>query len=94
MTEVYIESSAKRDLKRLPKHIVQWVLNTVEELEENPFIGERLHLPASLHGLYCFKLRRGDYRLVYCYVPNRDTVYIIAVGHRGEIYEKFRRRIK
>ena len=79
--------------KRLPREIVEWVLEAIEELEKDPFIGERLRLPASLRGLYCFKLRKGDYRLIYCYVPSRDTVYIVAVGHRDEIYEKFQRRI-
>ncbi len=93
MPKVRIEGSAKRDLKRLPREVVEWVLEVVGELEENPFLGERLRLPASLRGLYCFKLRRGDYRLIYCYVPARDTVYIVAVGHRDEIYERFRRRI-
>jgi mRNA-degrading endonuclease RelE of RelBE toxin-antitoxin system len=94
LTKVYIESSARRDLKRLSRNIVHWVLNVIDKLEENPFIGERLHIPASLRGLYCFKLRHGDYRLIYCYIPSRDAVYIIAVGHRDEIYEMFRRRIK
>ena len=94
MPEVRLEASARRDLKRLPKHVVEWVLEVIEELKRDPFIGERLRLPAGLRGLYCFKLRRGDYPLIYCYVPSRDTVYIIAIGHRDEIYERFRRRIE
>lgn len=93
MPEVHIESSVRRDLKRLPREVVKWVLEVVEELKENPFLGERLRIPAGLRGLYCFKLRKGDYRLIYCYVPSRDTVYIVAVGHRDEVYEKFRRRV-
>ena len=93
MPRVLIESSAKRDLRRLPREVVEWVLEVIGELEENPFLGERLRLPASLRGVYCFKPRRGDYRLIYCYVPARDTVYIVAVGRRDEIYERFRRRI-
>ncbi len=93
MPEIRIEGSARRDMKRLPGEIVEWVLEAIEELDKDPFIGERLRLPASLRGLYCFKLRKGDYRLIYCYVPSRDTVYIVAVGHRDEIYEKFQRRI-
>jgi len=93
LPEVHIESSVRRDLKRLPREVVKWVLEVVEELKENPFLGERLRIPAGLRGLYCFKLRKGDYRLIYCYVPSRDTVYIVAVGHRDEVYEKFRRRV-
>ncbi len=94
MPEVRIESSARRDLKRLPREVVEWVLEAIEELEGDPFLGERLRLPAGLRGLYCFKLRKGDYRLIYCYLPSRDMVYIVAVGHRDEVYEKFRRRIR
>jgi len=94
LPEVRIESSARRDLKRLPREVVEWALEVARELREDPFLGERLRLPAGLRGIYCFKLRKGDYRLIYCYVPSRDTVYIVAVGHRDEIYEKFRKRIR
>ncbi len=94
MTQVLIESSVKHDLKKLPRNIIEWVSKVINDLEENPFQGERLHLPSGLRGLYCFKLRKGDYRLVYCYVPSRDTVYIVAIGHRDDIYKTFQRRMK
>ncbi len=81
-------------MKHLPREVVEWVLEAIGELEKNPFIGEKLSLPASLKGLYCFKLRKGDYRLIYCYLPARDAVYIVAVGHRAKIYDKFQRRIE
>ena len=42
MPEVRIEASARRDLKRLPREIVEWVLEAIEELEKDPFLGERL----------------------------------------------------
>ena len=93
MPSVRLVGAARRDLKQLPRDIIEWVLGLIDKLEKDPFIGERLRLPTSLRNLYCFKLRRGDYRLVYCYVPARDTVYIVAVGHRDTIYEKFQRRL-
>ncbi len=92
MPEVRLVSSARRDLRELPREVIEWVLEVIDKLEENPFIGERLRIP-ELRGIYCFKLRRGDYRLVYCYVPRRDTVYIVAIGHRSRIYKKFKQRI-
>jgi len=69
----------------LPREVVEWVLEAIEELEEDPFWVRGSASPAGLRGLYCFKLRRGDCRLIYCYVPARDVVYIVAVGHRDEV---------
>jgi mRNA-degrading endonuclease RelE of RelBE toxin-antitoxin system len=93
LPEVRIEASTRRGLKRLPREVAYLVGSRDSgEAGEGSLPGERLRLPASLRGLYCFKLRRGDYRLIYCYIPSLpspDSVYIIAVEHRDEIYEKF-----
>lgn len=36
MPEVRTEASARRDLKRLPREVVEWVLEAVVELERDP----------------------------------------------------------
>ncbi len=40
------------------------------------------------------KVRHGSYRLMYCYLPQRDTIYIVAIGHRDQVYRKFIKRLK
>jgi mRNA interferase RelE/StbE len=39
-----------------------------------------------LQGRAEFRLRVGDYRVIYSLDPNRNTLWLHAVGHRREIY--------
>lgn len=39
-----------------------------------------------LTGSNRFRLRVGDYRVIYTYDPNRNIIHLLAVGHRREIY--------
>ncbi|WP_318838278.1 type II toxin-antitoxin system RelE family toxin [Leptospira yasudae] len=33
-------------------------------------------------------MRKGDYRILYDIVDRQRIVYVIAIGHRKEIYER------
>jgi mRNA interferase RelE/StbE len=33
-----------------------------------------------------YRLRIGDYRLIYRFDPIRGEIYLVAIGHRREIY--------
>lgn len=33
-----------------------------------------------------FRLRAGDYRIIYTYDAERNVLHLLAVGHRREIY--------
>lgn len=33
-----------------------------------------------------YRLRVGDYRVIYRFDPGRGEVYLVAMGHRREIY--------
>jgi mRNA interferase RelE/StbE len=33
-----------------------------------------------------YRLRVGDYRIIYTFDPNANVIYLLAVGHRREIY--------
>ena len=45
-------------------------------------------LKGELAGLY--KLREGDYRIIYEILHDEETIVIHSIGHRREIYEKKR----
>ena len=40
-------------------------------------------LRRDLHG--CYKLRIGDYRVIY--FVKSTTVFVVAIGHRRDVYE-------
>jgi mRNA-degrading endonuclease RelE of RelBE toxin-antitoxin system len=35
-----------------------------------------------------YRLRVGDYRVIYRFDLNRGEIYLIAIGHRREIYRE------
>ena len=41
-----------------------------------------------LTGMDCYRLRVGDYRVVYNFDQSKGVLYLLAVGHRREVYRK------
>jgi mRNA interferase RelE/StbE len=75
------KSSVTHDLKRLDKSTASRVIEDLEEeLSSDPDCGEALS--GQFKGL--FKLRIGDYRVVYS--KTRDGVLILRIGHRSKVY--------
>ena len=86
MYYVRILDSAIRELARLDKPVgrriverINWLALRVDEIRLEPLKGE-------LAGLY--KLRVGDYRVIYEILHEERTIVIHAVGHRREIYRR------
>lgn len=86
MYRVRILDSATRELawldKPIGRHIVErinWLAANVDEIRLEPLKGE-------LTGLY--KLRVGDYRVIYEILHEESTIVIHAIGHRREIYRR------
>jgi len=82
--------AALKDLAKIDQLHESIILNKIKAL-----ITGQLNLDIkklkSQHELY--RLRAGEYRIVYS-INNREiTVYIVAVGHRKEIYKKAFKRI-
>lgn len=42
----------------------------------------------KLKGMNAYKLRVGDYRVIYQFNPREPRIDVAAVGHRREIYER------
>ena len=75
------KTSVYHDLKQLDKGIAKRVLDELEEtLSSEPNCGEALS--GQFKGL--FKLRVGDYRVIYS--KTRDCVLILRIGHRSKAY--------
>jgi len=80
------KSSAKKELKRLPKKIIGKILSAVIEALPND-----LHPAGSkkiISTEHTYRQRVGDYRIVYSIESNCLVIEIIRVGHRKKIYRK------
>lgn len=65
------------------KKLAAEIIDRIEKLGSNPFLG--IPLRGMLKGY--FKIRVGDYRVVYEFAAKLGTVYIEKIGHRREIYK-------
>ncbi|MDN3513314.1 MAG: type II toxin-antitoxin system RelE/ParE family toxin [Candidatus Brocadia sp.] len=76
---------AEKDIKKLDASIKSRIGNALLKLQENPLEhSDKLSDPA----LGTYKYRIGDYRAIFD-VEGSDVV-ILRIGHRREIYKRFR----
>lgn len=76
--------SARRELEALDAAIVNRILSKIEALarQPNPRGCRKLHGEENL-----WRIRIGDYRVVYAIYHKEQIVDIIAVRHRSKAYE-------
>ena len=83
MYDVLIERTAERDIKSLPTALFDRILPRIKALADNP-------RPTGCHKLAGSKndwrIRIGDYRVVYEIDDPRKQVKIFRVRHRREVY--------
>ena len=76
---------AEEDLSRRDKKIAQNISNKIEWLSQNI---ENI-IPAPLKGKFKgkYKLRVGDWRVVYSFEHSTQIITVYAVRHRSEVYK-------
>jgi mRNA interferase RelE/StbE len=80
---VRLSKRAQKQLDKLSDSIAEPILNAIESLEDNP----RPHGCKKLKGREGFRIRSGDYRIIYEILDKELIVDVIALGHRRDIYE-------
>jgi mRNA interferase RelE/StbE len=46
------------------------------------------HQHHRMKGVEAFRLRVGDYRVIYDFDRSKGTLYLLSVGHRREVYRR------
>lgn len=81
--KVTFKASVHKDLSNLPKELVTRVWQRLEILKQQPFPRQAAKLEGS-EGLY--RLRVGDYRIIYGVDVRAKEVVIHYIRHRREVY--------
>lgn len=82
---VLVAPAARRDLKRIRGAARQRVAEKINELATNP----RPHGSAKLEGPNdLYRVRVGDYRIVYQIEDDWLIVLVVRIGNRKDIYRK------
>lgn len=86
--EITWHEEAVKELSKLDGGTIRRVLDKVERLACEPFPPQA----RALTGFTCtYRLRVGDYRVIYSLVDRELPILILSIGHRREVYEKLRR---
>lgn len=75
--------STKKDLRNLPRQDVLRILSAVEKLADEPFPNGSQKLANAER---TFRVRVGDYRVVYEVFSATKTIEIQRVRHRRDVY--------
>lgn len=75
--------SVEKDLRSLPKSAIGRVLKSWERLADDPFPRQALKLEG---GEQLYRLRVGDYRVVYSVDQTAEEIIIHYVRHRRDVY--------
>ena len=80
--KITIKKSAVKELEDIPKKDLRRIVKRIQSLTQNP----RPQGCQKLSGQSRFRIRRGDYRIVYSIEDKGFIVDIVKIGHRREIY--------
>lgn len=83
--KIELKKSAEKEIDRLDKNIIPQIFHKIRTLAENPYPSQSLKLAGSG---YSYRLRVGDYRILYQIDNSTKIITIFAVGHRKDIYRK------
>ena len=79
---IVLSKRAKKILDTLSDHIVEPIHNAIIALEEAPRpVGCK-----KLKNRDAYRIRIGDYRIIYEIIDNKLIINIVTVGHRKDIY--------
>jgi mRNA interferase RelE/StbE len=84
---VLLRPRATRSLKKLRRSVGPRILESLKVLEQSPERGEQLR-PSRF-----WKIRVGEYRVVYEIDRPSNRVIILFVGHRKTVYDEFSRLV-
>jgi len=75
--------SVEKDLRSLRKSVIPRVLNKIEDLKDNPTPRQSVKLTDAE---YTYRLRVGDYRIVYEVDKKGQEIVVLYVRHRSQAY--------
>jgi len=85
MHDLRILDAAEDDLTRLDRAVAQRIISRIQWLAEHFDEIKPELLTGTLSGF--FKLRAGDYRIIYKVRKEENLIVIHRIGHRREVYK-------
>lgn len=80
---IVLSKKSQKQLDKLTGHVAENILNAIADLEKNP----RPSGCKKLKGRNGYRIRVGNYRIIYDIFDFELIVDVIALGHRKDIYD-------
>ncbi len=80
--KIVVKKTVAKDLKNIPKKDVQHILTAIQQLADNP----RPPQSKKLSGQERFRIRQGNYRILYTIEDDHLVVCVVKVGNRRDVY--------
>ena len=84
--KIFLKPSAVKELGKISGKTLQKIVEKIENLAANP----RPHGYEKLSNENIFRIRQGNYRILYTIEDYRLIVMVIKIGHRGEVYKRLK----
>ncbi|MDH5721583.1 MAG: type II toxin-antitoxin system mRNA interferase toxin, RelE/StbE family [Spirochaetia bacterium] len=78
------KKSAIKDIKKIDKIFIAKIINAIENLQNNPTPKDCKKIKGSK---YQYRIRVGNYRIIYSFENKLLIIKIIRIGHRKQIYK-------
>ncbi len=85
MYTIRFKRSAEKELERLPTQVIRRISRAIDALSEDPRPAGSKKLGGQKESLW--RIRIGDYRIIYLVEDVIKIVEIRRIGHRRDIYE-------
>jgi mRNA interferase RelE/StbE len=76
--------SVQKDIKDIPNKIAKTIFMKILALQEDPFPADVKKLQGMEN---TYRIRSGDYRIVYEVLPKESLIVILHIRHRKDIYD-------
>ena len=81
---IRIERPAQKALSRIPQPYQDIIIDAIRNLSGEP----RPHGTRKLSGRDAWRIRVGDYRIIYEIEDSQRSILVVTLGHRKEIYRE------
>lgn len=92
MYSIQFLPAAAKELKALPRKAIIKIDKELLAVAENPYQHSSVTRLQGYKDL--FRLRVGDYRIVFKLEKRHLLILVVKIGHRKEVYDLLRERIK
>lgn len=79
---IYLKRSAEKELEELPEKVHEKIIKALLSLRDNPFPRNA----KKLHGREGFRIRFGNYRVLYLVDDGEKKIEVVSVADRKEVY--------